>query len=237
MRRKNQYSRKTPKEASISLAGLVILAGMINLSLANGRLYRADGLVFDCAAHCWVAGGGASGAPISVTAAVTWLLREGGGRRLPVSIIGPREADEHVLSMAEEIAATLAGIGFPLICGGRGGAMEAASRGCAKAGGIMLGILPSDDWREANPHVTIPIATGIGEARNAIIASASFAIVAVGGAAEPVSYGTISEMAFGLRLGRLVLSMPEAPELPGMRRCQTAAEATEKVALRYLSLD
>jgi uncharacterized protein (TIGR00725 family) len=102
---------------------------------------------------------------------------------------------------------------------------------------MMLGILPSDDWREANPHVIIPIATGIGEARNSIIASASFAIVAVGGAADPVSYGTISEMAFGLRLGRLVLGMPEAPNLPGMRRCQTVAEAAEKVALRYLSLD
>jgi len=210
---------------------------MIDLSLANGRLYRADGLVFDCAAHRWVAGSGASGAPIAATAAVTWLLREGGGRRLPVSIIGPREADAPVMSMAEEVAATLAVIGFPLICGGRGGAMEAASRGCARAGGIMLGILPSDDWREANPHVTIPIATGIGEARNAIIASASFAIVAVGGAAEPVSYGTISEMAFGLRLGRLVLGMPGAPVLPGIRRCQTAAEAAEKVALRYLFLD
>jgi uncharacterized protein (TIGR00725 family) len=210
---------------------------MNGLSLANGRLYRADALVFDCAAHRWVAGTETNGAAISATEAVTWLLREGGGRRLPVSIIGPREADGPVLSMAEEVAATLADIGFPLICGGRGGAMEAASRGCARAGGIMLGILPSDDWREANPHVTIPIATGIGEARNSIIASASFALIAVGGAAEPVSYGTISEMAFGLRLGRLVLGMPEAPDLPGMQRCKTAAEAAEQVALRYLALD
>ena len=211
---------------------------MIDLLLSGGRLCRSDGLVFDCAAHRWIAGGsvGSGGVSVAATAAATWLLREGGGRRLPAAIIGPREATDSVLTMAEEVAVALAGIGFPLICGGRGGAMEAASRGCAKAGGLMLGILPSDDWREANAHVTIPIATGIGEARNSIIANAGFAIIAVGGAAEPVSYGTISEMAFGLRLGRLVVGMPEAPELPGMLRCKTAAEAAERVALRYLGL-
>lgn len=115
--------------------------------------------------------------------------------------------------------------------------MEAASRGCAAAGGLMIGILPSEDWREANAHVSIPVATGIGEARNAVIATAGFALVACGGRADPVSYGTISEMAFGLRHGRLVLGMPEAPDLPGVVRCTTAEQAAERVAARYLGLN
>ena len=101
----------------------------------------------------------------------------------------------------------------------------------------MIGILPSDDWREANPHVAIPLATGIGEARNAVIATAGFALISVGGREEPVSYGTISEMAFGLRLGRLVIGMPEAPDLPGLVRCRAEVEVVERVARRYLALD
>ncbi len=137
---------------------------------------------------------------------------------------------------AEAVAYRLAGIGFPLICGGRGGAMEAASRGCAEAGGLMIGILPSDDWREANDFVSIPLATGIGEARNAVIATAAFALVSVGGRSDPVSYGTISEMAFGLRHGRLVIGMSDAPDLPGVVRCVDPDDAAERVARRYLEL-
>jgi CRISPR/Cas system-associated exonuclease Cas4 (RecB family) len=100
----------------------------------------------------------------------------------------------------------------------------------------MIGILPSDDWREANAHVSVPVATGIGEARNAVIATAGFALVAVSGREEPVSYGTISEMAFGPRLGRLMVGMAVAPDLPGVARCCNASEAAEIVAARYLSL-
>lgn len=210
---------------------------MTALHIAAGRLHRADGHVFDAAAHRWIAGAAPGGHALAAIEAAAWLLREGGGRRLPAAIIGPREASPDVLEAAEHVAMALARIGFPLVCGGRGGAMQAASRGCAREGGLMLGILPSDDWREANPHVAIPIATGIGEARNSVIATAGFALVTVGGRAEPVSYGTISEMAFGLRLGRLVIGMPEAPDLPGVVRCATAGEAAERVARRYLALD
>ena len=207
------------------------------LLLDHGTLRRTDGATFDVASHRWIAGGGAGGTPVSATDATAWLLREGSGRRLPAAIIGPRDASPAVLTIAEEVGEALARIGLPLICGGRGGAMEAASRGCARAGGLMIGLLPSDDWREANAHVSVPLATGIGEARNSLIATAAFALVCVGGREEPVSYGTISEMAFALRLGRLVLGMEHAPDLPGVVRCATAAEAAERMAARYLSLD
>jgi len=172
----------------------------------------------------------------SVIEAARQSLARKGSQRLPVAIIGPRDPNPIALRDAEAVAYRLAEIGFPLICGGRGGAMEAASRGCAEAGGLMIGILPSDDWREANAFVSIPLATGIGEARNAVIATAAFALVSVGGRSEPVSYGTISEMAFGLRHGRLVIGMSDAPDLPGVVRCDTAEEAVEQVARRFLAL-
>ncbi|WP_372618892.1 DNA-binding protein [Falsiroseomonas sp.] len=210
-----------------------------HLLVASGALWREGGLRFDPAALAWspATPPGGQAERVSLLEAARWLLREGGGRRLPAAIIGPRDPTPAALAAAEQVAYALAELGFPLICGGRGGAMEAASRGCAAAGGLMIGILPSDDWREANAHVSVPIATGIGEARNAVIATAGFALVACGGRAEPVSYGTISEMAFGLRHGRLVLGMPEAPDLPGVVRCATAGEAAARVAARYLALD
>lgn len=99
------------------------------------------------------------------------------------------------------------------------------------AGGLVIGILPSSDWMTANPHVSISIASGLGEARNAIIASACFALIAVGG-----GHGTLSEMALGLKMSRLVIAMPPAADVPGARRCVTVDEAIEVVAERYLGL-
>ena len=94
---------------------------------------------------------------------------------------------------AEAVGRALAEAGAVLICGGRGGVMEAACRGAKAAGGITIGILPGTDRREANPYVDIPIVTGIGVARNGIIARTAQVAVAVGG-----SYGTLSEIAFAL---------------------------------------
>ncbi|MBB5689327.1 DNA-binding protein [Roseomonas alkaliterrae] len=210
-----------------------------DLLLADAVLWRGDGAMLDPLTLRWQERPSrptGKARPVSATEAARWVLTQGGGRRLPVAIIGPREPTPRALADAEAVGRALALLGFPLICGGRGGAMEAASRGCAAAGGLMIGILPSEDWREANPHVAIPLATGIGEARNAIIATAAFALVSVGGREEPVSYGTISEMAFGLRHGRLVIGMEEAPDLPGVVRCATAEEAAARVAARYLGL-
>lgn len=109
--------------------------------------------------------------------------------------------------------------------------MEAVCRGVARAGGLSVGLLPEGDPGEANPHVTIPIATGIGIARNAIIARASLALVAVGG-----DTGTTAEMAFGLQFGIPILSLLDAPALSGVLRCSGPDEAVEVVAKVVLSL-
>ena len=194
-----------------------------------GAILDGAGRRFDVARHAWGAGPGLEAAsPITPGDAVRLALSRG-TRRLPVGVIGPNDASAEELALAEAAGAAIASLGLPMICGGRGGCMEAASRGCASAGGLVIGVLPSGDWTSANPHVAIPIASGLGEARNAIIASACFALVAVGG-----GHGTLSEMALGLKMGRLVVAMPPAARVPGARDCGTIEEAIEAIALRYL---
>jgi hypothetical protein len=117
-------------------------------------------------------------------------------RKLLIAVIGGSSATPQEAAAAETIGRTLAEAGAVLVCGGRGGVMEAACRGAQAAGGLTVGILPGNDAGEANPHVELVIPTGIGEARNAIIVRTAEAAVAVGG-----SYGTLSEIALALRLG------------------------------------
>ncbi len=104
--------------------------------------------------------------------------------------------------MAETVGRVLALGGATLVCGGRGGVMEAACRGARSAGGLTVGILPGDDASAANPFVDVVIATGLGEARNAIVARAARAVVAIGG-----RYGTLSEIAFALKRGLPVVGI------------------------------
>ena len=104
--------------------------------------------------------------------------------------------------MAEAVGRALAEAGAILICGGRGGVMAAACRGAKSAGGLTIGVLPGDSAAEANPYVDIPIVTGMGEARNIIIVRTAHAVIAVGG-----EFGTLSEIAFALKLGRPVVGL------------------------------
>ena len=119
-----------------------------------------------------------------------------------IAVIGgsqcsPREAD-----VAEAVGRTLAEKGATLICGGLGGVMEAACRGARAAGGMTIGILPGEIRQAANPHVQIPIVTGIGYARNVIVAKSAQAVIAIDG-----SYGTLSEIAHALRSGIPVVGL------------------------------
>ncbi len=204
---------------------------------ADGQVRDARARLFDSSSHAWntmshvsVAASDDRSNTLSAAEAVS-LLTARGARRLPVGVIGPNDASVQELAFAEAVGRAIAGLGLPMICGGRGGCMEAASRGHAQAGGLVIGILPGSDWRSANVHVAIPVATGIGEARNAIIASACFALIAVGG-----GHGTLSEMALGLKMERLVIAMPQAASVPGALSCESVDDAMEAVASRYLAL-
>ena len=120
----------------------------------------------------------------------------------------------------------LAEAGAVVVTGGRGGVMEAASKGVREAGGITVGILPGVDRREANPWVTVAVPTGMGEARNALVARAADAIVAIGG-----EWGTLSEIALARKAGKPVASL-DSWDLDGVDRFETAAEAVAAVLHR-----
>jgi uncharacterized protein (TIGR00725 family) len=204
----------------------------LSINPADGALSRG-GERFDAWALTWrPAPPAASGAPVDPVAAMTHLFGRKDTRRVPVGVIGPRDATASEYERAYALGLALARIGFTVVCGGRQGAMEAVSKGVAEAGGQPIGILPDHDWRETNDHVAIPLATGIGEARNAIIATASFALVAVGG-----GYGTLSEMALGLRLGRLVIAMPDSHSVEGAVHLSEIAAVCDRLSRRYLALD
>lgn len=108
-----------------------------------------------------------------------------------VAVIGASRAAPEDLLLAEQVGKELAENGFTLICGGLGGVMEAASKGACSSGGLTIGILPGEFREEANPYIQIPIVTGIGYARNTIVAKSAHAVIAVGG-----GYGTLSEIAY-----------------------------------------
>jgi uncharacterized protein (TIGR00725 family) len=123
-------------------------------------------------------------------------------RKKIIAVIGAGTADEAILKIAEDVGRLIAKRGAVLICGGLGGVMDTASKGAKSAGGITVGILPQNHTKDANPNIDIPIASGFGEGRNVIIARTADAIIAVGG-----EYGTLSEIAFGLKMGKPVIGI------------------------------
>ena len=135
---------------------------------------------------------------------------------LHVGVIGEGVCSRRVAALAERVGRAIAEAGAVLLCGGLGGVMEAASRGAARAGGTVVGLLPGFEARDANRWVGIPIVTGMDQARNVILVRSCDAVIAVGG-----RYGTLSEIALALKLGRPVvglgtwrLAQPEGRRVP-----------------------
>src|SRR5687767_14814095 len=98
-----------------------------------------------------------------------------------IAVCGAGQCDATLAEAAEAIGRAIAETGATLVCGGLGGVMAAACRGARAAGGVTIGILPGPDTSAANPDVQIPIATGMGEARNVVIVRTADAVIAVGG--------------------------------------------------------
>ena len=120
-----------------------------------------------------------------------------------IGVIGESafSAPEHE-ALAEDVGGRIAAAGAVLICGGSTGVMEAACRGARRAGGLTVGILSGIERAEANPFVTIAVATGMGQARNTLIVLSSDALIAIGG-----GYGTLAEIALALRYGKPVIGL------------------------------
>jgi len=168
--------------------------------------------------------------PLDAAAALRWLQTESGSPlRAPIGVIGPREEDDARAATAEAVGRLLATAGFTVICGGRAGVMHAVCKGAAEAGGLTIGLLPGEDAAEANPYVAVPIASGIGEARNAIIACSAAVLIVIGD-----SYGTLSEVALGLRFGKTVFGLCHPPKVDGVVALPDVAALAPALAKRLL---
>ncbi|MDY6911502.1 MAG: TIGR00725 family protein [Chloroflexota bacterium] len=119
-----------------------------------------------------------------------------------IGVIGGGKCSRTVAKLAEEVGRELAERNITLICGGLGGVMEAACRGAHKVGGQTIGVLPSNNPADANPYVTIPIVTGMGEMRNVIIVKSAQALIAING-----EFGTLSEIGHALKRGVPVIGL------------------------------
>lgn len=139
-----------------------------------------------------------------------------------VAVIGAGQASPEISRLAREVGREVARRGAVLLCGGLGGVMAAAAQGCREAGGVSLGLLPDGDRSRANPFLTYSVATNLGHARNVLIAHSADALIAVDG-----GYGTISEAAIGLKLGKPVVALKVSWELPGLVRARDPVEALD----------
>jgi hypothetical protein len=141
-------------------------------------------------------------------------------QKILIGVIGAADCSPEGYRLAREVGRRIAEGGAWVVCGGLQGVMEAACRGCVEAGGEAIGILPGGDPASANPYVTLAVPTNMGHARNVIIAHAARALIAVEG-----EYGTLSEMAIALKLGRLVIALNSWPDITGVICADSAEEA------------
>jgi uncharacterized protein (TIGR00725 family) len=145
-----------------------------------------------------------------------------------IAVVGAGDATPEQLAAAEEVGAGLAAAGTVVVTGGLGGVMEAACRGARSRRGLTVGILPGTDREAANGWVEVALATGLGELRNGVLVRAVDVVVAVGGGA-----GTLSEIGFGLKLGKPVVGLGTW-DVQGVEPATGPADAVER-ALRHLA--
>jgi uncharacterized protein (TIGR00725 family) len=197
---------------------------------SGNTLFDATGRRFDAERRRWLAATKKKSAgkleELDSIAAVNWLQRESSyPLREPIGVIGPRAPTAAQLAAALKVGELLGDCRLTVLCGGRQGVMQAVCEGVARVGGLSIGLLPDADASEANSFVSVPIATGIGEARNALIARGSFCLIAIGD-----SLGTLSEIALGRHFGKTVIGLEGAAKIEGVKHVATAKDAVQCVA-------
>jgi uncharacterized protein (TIGR00725 family) len=137
-------------------------------------------------------------------------------RQVAVVGNGSCEEDSEAWRLAEEVGRLLAEAGVTVVCGGRGGVMEAAARGATQAGGEAIGIVPGLLVEEANAHCTHVVASAVGHARNLAVVASGDVVIAVGG-----EWGTLSEIGHARAFGKTVVAL-RSWELSGRERMDGA---------------
>ena len=150
--------------------------------------------------------------------------------KIQIGIIGSTACSSQISDIAERTGFLIAQSGSILICGGRTGVMEAASKGAKAAGGMTVGVLPGASKEDANSYTDVKIVTEMGHARNAIIARSSDCIIGIAG-----GYGTLSEIALALKMGKPVITLASQWAIEGTIKAATPEDAVE-YALRALDI-
>lgn len=146
-----------------------------------------------------------------------------------IGVVGAASCSLDIDELAAEVGREIARRKAVLICGGLGGVMSAAARGAKEEGGLTIGILPGPKISEANSYIDFPIATNMGQARNAIIVQTADVLIAVAG-----GYGTLSEMALALKIGKGVVALGTQFSVPGLHVVHESGEAV-RVAFDLIS--
>jgi uncharacterized protein (TIGR00725 family) len=141
-----------------------------------------------------------------------------------VGVIGGGECTDSTYKTAQSLGFEIGKRDWILVCGGLGGVMEAAAKGCAEAGGMSLGILPGSKRDSANPYIRIALPTGLGEGRNLLVVRTSDVLVSIGG-----GYGTLSEIALALKAGKPVIGLETWEHIQGIQYVSHPDEVIEKI--------
>ncbi len=144
-----------------------------------------------------------------------------------IGVIGAGTCSEATYLLARDLGFEIGKREWILICGGLGGVMEGAAKGCSEAGGMTVGILPGLDKESANPYIQLPIPTGLGEGRNLLVVRASDLLVSIAG-----GYGTLSEIALALKTNKPVVGLETWNDISGLRYAsdyQNAIRIIEKI--------
>jgi uncharacterized protein (TIGR00725 family) len=151
-------------------------------------------------------------------------------KRIRIGVIGGASPEPAFRQIAHELGKLIGEKGAVLVCGGLSGVMEAAARGAKQSGGLTIGILPGTSLRDANPHIDIPIATGLGYSRNSLVAMNADVLIAVNG-----EFGTLSEIAYGQIYGKKVIGLGTW-DIKGIIKAETAEQAIELALRDYFPL-
>jgi len=144
-------------------------------------------------------------------------------QKITISVIGGHTISPQVSDLAQAVGKMIAECDCVLVCGGLEGTMAAAAKGAKSAGGLTIGLLPGKHKTEANAYIDIALPTTIGYARNVMVAASADIIVAL-----PGSFGTNSEICYGLVYGRPVIDLG-GWKIKGMIPARDVIEAREKI--------
>jgi len=139
-----------------------------------------------------------------------------------IGVFGGNECSDEIYQQAWEVGQLIARRNGVVVCGGLYGVMEAVCKGASEEGGMTIGILPGEEIYSANPYVQIPVATGMGIGRNIIIARTTQVCIAIDG-----RYGTLSEIAYALQLGKPVIGLSLWLDIPGVVIARNPDEAVK----------